>query len=282
MILPSNHPLAEVFGFPVNNFSLEAVQCRKKHLCPFLGNARCMKDKALNPLGVCSIYNKSDKGIAISCPVRFKQNSVILHDAASFFFPNSSKWSFANEVKLTDKNGKSAGNIDIVLIAYDTEKKVIDFGALEIQAVYISGNIRKPFRVYMKDPENNYNTNLGIKRNFPKPDYLSSSRKRLVPQLIFKGGILKGWKKKIAVVIHKSFYAGLPKLPTVAPNEADIAWMIYDLNYQEESKTFLLSNSEIIYTKLEPAVEAITISDAGPIADFINLLQDKLIKSLGG
>jgi len=33
----------------------------------------------------------------------------------------------------------------VVLVAYDDAGKVVDFGALEIQAVYISGNVREPF-----------------------------------------------------------------------------------------------------------------------------------------
>jgi len=41
--------------------------------------------------------------------------------------------------------GRSAGNIDVVLVSYDNDGKVLDFGALEIQAVYISGNVRDPF-----------------------------------------------------------------------------------------------------------------------------------------
>jgi len=49
------------------------------------------------------------------------------------------------EVRLNDANGKSAGNIDAVLVAYDEQGKVYDFGALEIQAVYISGKVREPF-----------------------------------------------------------------------------------------------------------------------------------------
>jgi len=41
------------------------------------------------------------------------------------------------EVRLPDAHNKSAGNIDVVLVAYDEHEKVIDFGALEVQAVYI-------------------------------------------------------------------------------------------------------------------------------------------------
>ena len=37
--------------------------------------------------------------------------------------------------------------------------------------------------------------------NYPRPDFLSSSRKRLAPQLMFKGGILNYWEKKMAVAL---------------------------------------------------------------------------------
>src|SRR3989442_6243703 len=65
--------------------------------------------------------------------------------------------------------------------------------------------------------------------NYPRPDHLSSSRKRLMPQLLFKGGILHSWKKKSAVVLNKGFFDTLPPLKRVSPKDAEIAWFIYDL-----------------------------------------------------
>jgi DNA adenine methylase len=35
-----------------------------------------------------------------------------------------------------------------VLVAYNEQGNILDFGALEVQAVYISGNIRKAFDFY--------------------------------------------------------------------------------------------------------------------------------------
>jgi hypothetical protein len=50
------HPLAEVFGHPTNDFSQHAVRCRKNKLYPFNNKIpNCTKDKAKDPLGVCSI-----------------------------------------------------------------------------------------------------------------------------------------------------------------------------------------------------------------------------------
>jgi hypothetical protein len=91
----------------------------------------CTKDKAKNPLGVCSIFH--DAHPVITCPIRFREEWIIADDAASFFFTEESTWSSLTEVRLNDSHGKTAGNIDIVIVSYDNNGKVYDFGALEIQ-----------------------------------------------------------------------------------------------------------------------------------------------------
>lgn len=54
----SNHPLAEVFGFPIANTTAQAKHYREKRLCPYNNKVpSCTKDKARNPLGVCSVYD---------------------------------------------------------------------------------------------------------------------------------------------------------------------------------------------------------------------------------
>lgn len=199
--MPKN-PLAEVFGFPVSNMTQDAVNHREGRLCPYHNPSglNCTKSSATDPLGVCSIVDNNK--IVVTCPVRLRQDLVILADAARFFFPNK-RYVALTEARLNDKSGKSAGNIDIVLAALNEKDKIVDFGAVEVQAVYISGNVRKVFNEYMKDPAVNYEMEWPSK-NYPNPDYLSSSRKRLVPQLMFKGGILHEWGKKMAVVVHRA------------------------------------------------------------------------------
>ena len=178
--MSKNQPLAEVFGFPVSNQSLEAQRYRSKRLCPFNNKVpNCTKDKAKNPLGVCSVLHDSD--VVITCPIRFRQNWIIADDAADFFFPQDAKWTTLTEVRLNDRDGKSAGNIDVVLVSYNDAGKITDFGALEVQAVYISGNVRNPFEQYMQAPANRANMDWTEQPNYPRPDYLSSSRKRLAP-----------------------------------------------------------------------------------------------------
>ena len=274
-------PLAEVFGHLVDDQSPKAIRYRSRRLCPFNNKVpNCTKDKAKNPLGVCSVFH--DGIPAITCPIRFREEWLITDDAASFFFGDGTAWSSLTEVRLNDANEKSAGNIDVVLVAYDDNGKIFDFGALEIQAVYISGNVRDPFEYYMKNPKAHAQMDWSTQPNYPRPDYLSSSRKRLAPQLLFKGGILHSWRKKTAVALNKSFFETLPPLKTVCKSKADISWLIYDLQLvkEDEQERFTLTKIDEVFTEFEPALVSITTSLPGNIDDFINLLQEKLDEQL--
>jgi len=275
------HPLAEVFGFMADDQTSNARRYRSNRLCPFNNRVpNCTKDKAKNPLGVCSIMQNGKP--VIICPVRFREDWLITDDAASFFFGNNVHWSSLTEVRLNDANGKSAGNIDVVLVAYDDQGKVTDFGALEIQAVYISGNVRDPFEQYMKDPDSNFAMNWTDQPSYPRPDFLSSSRKRLAPQLLFKGGILHSWKKKMAVAINKCFFDTLPTLKAVNKDEAEIAWFIYDLDPVKDGEhdRYRLRKIDEVYTGFQEAMLSITTAVPGKIEDFLRLLQEKLDEQL--
>ncbi|MBF0136227.1 MAG: hypothetical protein H7833_04050 [Magnetococcus sp. DMHC-1] len=277
MWVKKRNPLAEIFGYPFDNINPEADRYRKNTLCRF-GNRvpNCTKDKANNPLGVCSIFDGED--IVITCPIRFRERWLIAEDAASFFFGNGLKWTTLTEVKLKDRFGNSAGNIDVVLCAYNERGKVIDFGGLEVQAVYISGNVRNPFEYYMDNPENYIHMDWSTRQNYPRPDYLSSSRKRLAPQLIFKGGIFKSWNKKTAVALNRGFFNTLPSLQEVEPSHADIAWLVYDLVRDESQNILALTRWKTVYTKFTESLEKITQSTPGNIDDFVDILQEKVDK----
>jgi hypothetical protein len=275
------NPLAEVFGFPITNFNKDANRTRQRRLCPYNNRVpSCTKDKANDPLGVCSIF--SDDDVVITCPVRFRQNWTIADNAADFFFAQNTTWTSLTEVSLEDATGKTAGHIDLVLVSYDARGKVIDFGSVEIQAVYISGNIRHPFEYYMEKPSKRSNFDWHTKPNYPKPDFLSSSRKRLLPQVLYKGGILNAWNKKQAVVLQKSFFETLPEIPVVDSKAAEIAWFLYDLKKDQRKNVYNLEISKTVYTQFHPAMQKISTAPAGRIEDFIETLQQKLDNKLEG
>lgn len=273
------HPLAEVFGYPISNFTKEAKRFRHNKLCPFNNRVpSCTKDKAKNPLGVCSIFH--DDNPVITCPVRFREGWIIAENAADFFFEEGTLWTSVAEVNLTDKKGKTAGHIDLVIVSYDDRGHITDFGTLEIQAVYISGNIRAPFEYYMGTSDRKRNLDWQGKANYPKPDYLSSSRKRLIPQVLYKGGILKAWGKKQAVVLQKRFFQTLPQMPSVDAEGADIAWFLYELKKESKENRFKLVQEEVVYTEFGPALDRIIRPEPGNIKDFIEVLQEKLDEQL--
>lgn len=272
-------PLAEVFGFPIENESDRAKRYRKNKLCPYNNIvSNCTKNSIEFPLGVCSLIHK-DKPVII-CPIRFREDWTIISDAANFIFDGRNAWTHVGEVRLKDKHDKSAGNIDYVLVSYDKNGRVLDFGSLEVQAVYISGNLTGPFTAYLEKPKPTFTWTQAFK--FPKPDYLSSSRKRLIPQIIAKGSILKQWDKKQVVALQTSFYNTLPALPECDKSKADFAFFLYDLVADKKTKTLSLKLQRVVYTKFSDALKQIAKFEAGSIAEFTKLLQKKLDNKLSG
>jgi hypothetical protein len=266
-------PLGEVFGFPIENETDRAKRYRANKLCPFNNIvSNCTKNSIEFPLGVCSLHHRGKQ--VIICPIRFREDWTIISDAANFIFDHKSAWTHVGEVRLKDKFGKSAGNIDYVLVSYDDKGRVLDFGSLEVQAVYISGNLTGPFTAYLETPTPSFRFTQAFK--YPKPDYLSSSRKRLIPQIIAKGSILKQWNKKQVVALQTSFYNTLPPLPEVDKAESDFAFFIYDLVAEKNTQTLSLKLQRVVYTKFASALEQIAKFEAGSISQFTELLQKKL------
>jgi len=216
--------------------------------------------------------------------MKFKQTLredwIIISDAANFIFDGKTTWTHVGEVRLKDKHDKSAGNIDYVLVSYDDKGRVLDFGSLEVQAVYISGNLTGPFTAYLEDNKVSFNWPKAFK--YPKPDYLSSSRKRLIPQIIAKGSILNQWNKKQAVALQTAFYNTLPSLPECDKSEADFAFFLYALIPDTRTKTLSLKLQRVVYTKFVNALEQIAKFDAGSLSQFTELLQKKLDTKLSG
>jgi hypothetical protein len=70
----------------------------------------------------------------------------------------------------------------------------------------------------------------------------------------------------------------------VGKSEADIVWLIYDLELVKEKGKgpgrYCLKKVDEIFTEFEPALVSITTSSPGKVEDFISLLQEKLDEQL--
>ncbi|AGY56681.1 NotI family restriction endonuclease [Gloeobacter kilaueensis] len=274
------NPLHEVFGFPPDMIDEEALRYRNSKYCPF-GNGRsrhCTKSKATDPIGVCSIYR--DNTATITCPVRFRQNGLIGNHTSAFFFQGIKNPDFRllTEVKLRDAAGNPVGIIDAVVVRLENGR-IVDYGAVEVQGTYISGNVTNPFKKYMSDQVANA-TMLWPKKSAPRADYLSSSRKRLVPQLLYKGRILKSWNRKIAVVVDQPFFKDLFRITPFEhlqdPVCADMAWFIYGLQRDEARTQYTLTLNNVVYTEFLKTLERINTPISGDESQFIKQLQSRI------
>ena len=162
----------------------------------------------------------------ITCPRRFEQNDLIpkwLAEIVGF-----SDAFLAREVPFmrSTSTEKSAGRIDLVL----ANSKKIDtssqwFG-LEIQAVYFSGkSMSADFSLLQADNGRLPPAPTAVRR----PDWRSSSAKRLMPQLQVKAPTLRRWFTKLAVAVDLPFFeavGGQSAEPSQDINDGDILWLI--------------------------------------------------------
>ena len=86
------------------------------------------------------------------------------------------------------------------------------------------------------------------------------------------------------MALNKSFFATLPRLKQVSKSDADIAWLIYDLELIKEKgqrpERYSLKKADEVFTEFEPALLSITTPSPGKVKDFIKLLQEKFDEQL--
>ena len=216
--------------------------------------------------GVCTIQpyiqdgeyvGEADGDPVIVCPVRFEQNQVVVRWLADIVGFAADSVQVAREIPfmLSANTNKPAGKIDLVVAQ---ERHGLTWFGLEIQAVYFSGpgmeNEFEALRQYQSQRP-------PFPRATRRPDWRSSSAKRLMPQLQVKGPTLRRWHSKIAVAVDKPFFAaigGPSQIPTQDLNDGDVIWLVPELSVEhqlerwhwevltlEESQAKLLSAREI-------------------------------------
>ena len=122
---------------------------------------------------------------------------------------------------------KPAGKIDLIVAG--SEATTFRWFGLEIQAVYFSGaGMTEDFERLREDLEPTPPFPNAIRR----PDWRSSSAKRLMPQLEIKVPTLRRWASKLAVAVDRPFFdsiGGPSKSPTRDLDDGDIIWLVPEL-----------------------------------------------------
>jgi hypothetical protein len=274
--------IAEVFGYKADNHDEALWVSRTAKTCPFRGltlpnltfrSLNCTKDNRRDPLGVCSIEEGQLK--AIVCPFRFLDSGDIFRRSATLAFGEGADFTVFQEVPfLRTPSGRRVAKFDFVLVQH-SGARVQDFCILESQGVYFSGPaIRAEFREYIASRR------VPAPAEGRRPDYRSSSLKRLMPQLMTKVPWVKQrWGKHFFVAIDRGFYDWIPNLREQTDlTNSEITWLIYDLREAGDANLYRLSYVRPSYTLLVDATTSLTAGKPLTRPEFESELLQRLSK----
>lgn len=182
-----------------------------------------------DPLGVCSLTD--GERLVVVCPARFLEDGRVFQDVGRIAFGAGKRLLAVPEVhilKVTKtrpdgtKRDRRIGKVDHLVAKLDEGEKPVDFAALEVQAVYISGHsMRGAFTHFLK----NHALPPDSER---RPDWRSSAQKRLVPQLLLKIPVFRRWGKKVFVAVDSRFFDELPRMNTTdSLANSEVTWLAY-------------------------------------------------------
>lgn len=230
--------IAEVFGHGVGNLGTSETRDRAERRCPFR-NSPCTKSSKTDPLGICSLSNGAQA--TIICPVRFIEENRMFIDAGRIAFGTGVNIAPIPEVRVLRVNTKKIGKVDYLLAKLNENNEPVDFAALEVQAVYISGkSIRPAMRYFLQRQQLDENDCAR------RPDYRSSAQKRLMPQLSLKVPIFRRWGKKFFVAVDSLFFRELPEFPRVSAANSEITWLVYP--FARAGEDYRIGSPEIVYS----------------------------------
>ncbi len=288
--MTARYGIAEWYGQPFLNLSPDARrrlaataagQDRKVPPCPFQKDSPPCRKRG----GVCSLhrYEKGQDGRlgsplggpAIVCPARFEEKQLLVSWLAEIVGFSPDEAMTAREVPFMRGTGtdKPAGKIDLVVAK--TANGRLQWYGLEIQAVYFSGKGMQSEFVGLQDDRH-------PKPPFPdavrRPDWRSSSAKRLLPQLQVKVPTLRRWASKMAVAVDRPFFESIGG-PSPAPsrdlNDGDIIWMVPELTRQADGR-YRLSRGHWEVLTLEEAGKKLLAAETVRREAFERELQGKL------
>lgn len=283
---------AELYGF---DFASLPPQClrelaaadHKNTGCPFkVREAGKPAPTCSKKGGVCSLrqYTQDNNGSVVpsslpvtTCPHRFLEDGVIFEWVGEALLGTKnpiviSEVPFLMEAKTAEgETGSPVGKIDKVLV--NPAGSVLEWCALEIQAVYFSG----------KSMENDFSLmrtwagpGIPLPRGQRRPDFRSSGPKRLMPQLQIKVPTISRWGRKLAVVIDQAFWDSLGEMRLVRDlSNSEIVWFVVSYAAAATGR-FHLQRQAMHCTTLNYAVEGLTGGTPMSLANFEDAIRARL------
>jgi len=261
---------AEVFGFPVENRSIEAQAVRQQHRCPFV-SALCNKKSRLvsYPMGVCSAY-VNGHAVAI-CPRRFLEGQTVFHDIALDYFGSTNNLILFSEVSLT-----GIGSFDYVLVCHKPmSSEVEDFVVVEFQTDQTTNTGKL---VQALDDFLNGKDVTTAHYSFGMNTY--DTLKRSYTQMLNKGVAMEQWGQRIYWVFQEYVFDNMVQRyqPGLESGSSDTnVFAVYDL--VRTSETYALTLQRFLSAGVDSLFAALRQNPGIPTKDqFIAKLEAKIAR----
>lgn len=235
--------------------------------CPFdPDGAECFKEhsvctmRAYGSAGGAGVPAGDD--ICTVCPNRFREGGTVVAKMGEVMLGTATPEAISEIGFLRTRGGRPAGRIDMILCDAESVGAGGDLRwcAVETQSVYFSGAAMD------RDIEairNSGGRHVTYPSGMRRPDFRSSSAKRLLPQLEIKCPTLRRWGKKTAVVVDRMFFDSLGGMPSAddLPN-SDVVWFV--VNYDTTGGRFGLAVEDVVFTTLESVQTG--LQNASPVS----------------
>lgn len=224
--------------------------------CPFDPPRKCNKKG-----GICTIrqYVRHDPSGAVPandllctvCPRRFWDSDMVVRWIGKTLLNVEEPIQIREVEFLRTDTDNAAGRIDAILCDPKSIGTDLRWCAVETQSVYFSGTAMSvEFESLVQ---------LQGKMPFPqqrRPDFRSSSSKRLEPQLTTKCPTLSRWGKKTAVVVDRPFFDSLSNMSKAQGIEnSDVVWFV--VSYKRKNNRFQIVPEEYVPVTLRDAQDGL-------------------------
>jgi len=204
--------ITEFYGYAANDTSPVALAAAQNDLCPHIGSTCTKLLRSNNPSGVCTLKQKTREPV-ICCPNRlYADDYRILAEVAQSAFssgPNLN-WGrslfpgrqarqiaittnrhvvavfgkgWGGELSLPQKSGSGKYFVDFILALLDPSGDIVQFVAVEVQSIDTTGNYLNARSALQAIPRTEVPSTAGFN--------WENVNKRILPQLIYKGHVLK-------------------------------------------------------------------------------------------
>jgi hypothetical protein len=292
--------IEELFGYPARDFSPPALTVRTSKRCPFLSGPcnKLLRDGTKS--GVCTVQQVSSEIPTVCCPNRlYAQDYLILRELATDTFGEGVKLfagdeavassadgnavavfgkEWGKELRLPGRKGVGRFFVDWILAKLDSNGKVTEFVAMEVQTIDTTGNYRSERKELMAKVVPSQASNAGLN--------WENVSKRILPQLIFKGHVLqreplckKGLFFVCPTAVYNKIMARLGGKPDpIHPQPGAITFRCYDLHAAPAPGQIrpLSKGGELTTTIQQVALAFVSPTNLPPTGSYLEAIQAAL------